>query len=808
MKKSLSIPIFLSISLLICGCTVKVNRNGRSQNMSDEAEIKKRAGFLDHLLKTYYSDKDFKPADVPVWKHWLRISRELPPDFDKLQANAFPPDLLKFENGKPVTTPVQWTARKEEIRKVLKQYMFGNWPAVPEKMLIRDAQNQEGGSRRGGGSSAVSIVQSNNPYIVKNLTLLFASSKKAVVHIEMGYGPADHDMFKIASLDVQLFIPKGNGPFPVILESGGGAGNQISTQDLERIQRGYIVCHYNKKDAEVMGTVYVDNDLNQLEWWAWAGSRCVDYLYTRDDVDKGKIATAGHSRGGKTALLTAVMDERIAAVIDSHPGTGAGTYNIWRYAGDKFGGETLEISTRQFPYWNNPRMRFFIGRENKMPFDSHFLLGMIAPRACLMSTGERDGVGEVWGDQQCYLECKKVYQLLGKETSLGFYSSPGAHEITPLMRNDYLDWLDMQFGKKPYSFKEKLVYSYTFENWKKVTGENLNMEEFPEKGMKDILVSANGEKIKTPAEWELKAVQVKSHIKKIIGDLPENHKIQKIELTNEKKALRGGDLKIAEIPINDKLVAHLTWPANRSTKMPVIIYLHAYLDSRGWNWHRGYGYDISVGERLAQNGFLAVEFDQFGYGLRNLDCDIDFYKTNKNLSALGVMIQDVSKVVDAVSLLDWIDKDKIMISGYSLGGMIGLYSAVFDNRIKAVASTCGFGSMRMDVHGNETEGLQRYAYLRPTIPKLGFFLGNEKRIPYDFHEILGLIAPRPVFVLAPALDQDWFQEDVKICYDEAKKVFDLYGKKGNLVLDSPNDFNRFPPEYQEKVISWLKNQSK
>ena len=148
-----------------------------------------------------------------------------------------------------------------------------------------------------------------------------------------------------------------------------------------------------------------------------------------------------------------------------------------------------------------------------------------------------------------------------------------------------------------------------------------------------------------------------------------------------------------------------------------------------------------------------------------------------------------------------------MVAGYSLGGMVGLYAAVFDTRIQAVASACGFGSMRLDVHGNQTEGIKRYSHLRPTIPRLGLFLGNEQRIPYDFHEVLALIAPRPVFILAPRLDQDWFYEDVEVCYLEAAKVFELYGKRGNIVLSSPNDFNRYPPEYQEKVNRWLSNTS-
>ena len=123
--------------------------------------------------------------------------------------------------------------------------------------------------------------------------------------------------------------------------------------------------------------------------------------------------------------------------------------------------------------------------------------------------------------------------------------------------------------------------------------------------------------------------------------------------------------------------------------------------------------------------------------------------------------------------------------------------------IKAVATTCGFGSMRLDAHGNETEGIKRYSHLRPTIPALGLFIGNEKRIPYDFHEVLGLIAPRPVFILAPKLDQDWQPQDVEACYREASRVFKIYGKSDNIILSNPDDFNRFPPEYQEMVNEWL-----
>ena len=31
------------------------------------------------------------------------------------------------------------------------------------------------------------------------------------------------------------------------------------------------------------------------------------------------------------------------------------------------------------------------------------------------------------------------------------------------------------------------------------------------------------------------------------------------------------------------------------------------------------------------------------------------------------------------------------------------------------------------------------------MPRLGFFVGHERQIPYDFEDVLGAIAPRPTW---------------------------------------------------------------
>jgi dienelactone hydrolase len=365
----------------------------------------------------------------------------------------------------------------------------------------------------------------------------------------------------------------------------------------------------------------------------------------------------------------------------------------------------------------------------------------------------------------------------------------------------YMAWLDMQFGRKPFTPWEDLMYTYTFARWQEVSGEALDLDAYPDKGLDDLLLAEDGSAIVSPEQWQAKRAAIQARLLWGVGELPSVAYPHPPRPQDVRQAGQGQ--RTATLPIDRSLVARLTYPAGSQGPLPVVIYLHAYLDALGYRWSAGYGWSTPVGERLAMRGFLAVEYDQFGYGTRNRECGIEFYTRHPQQSAMGVMIQDVRAVVETVSGLDIADPQRIFVAGFSLGGAVALYAAALDERIKAVATTCGFAAMRLDAHGVETEGLRRYSHLRPTLPRLGFFAGHETRVPYDYHEILALIAPRPVLVLAPLLDQDWQFEDVAACVRAAAAVYRLLGVEDRLQMETPNDFNRYPPAYQDLVNGWL-----
>jgi pimeloyl-ACP methyl ester carboxylesterase len=139
-----------------------------------------------------------------------------------------------------------------------------------------------------------------------------------------------------------------------------------------------------------------------------------------------------------------------------------------------------------------------------------------------------------------------------------------------------------------------------------------------------------------------------------------------------------------------------------------------------------------------------------------------------------------------------------------MGGTVGLYTASLDPRVKGVVSISGFTPMRSDTADRGTGGVARYSHERGLMPRLGLFAGKEDRIPYDFDELLGTIAPRPALVIQPQFDRDATPADVHLAVEQAKKVYSLYGASARLALQEPWDYNRLPDATQDGIIQWMK----
>ena len=102
-----------------------------------------------------------------------------------------------------------------------------------------------------------------------------------------------------------------------------------------------------------------------------------------------------------------------------------------------------------------------------------------------------------------------------------------------------------------------------------------------------------------------------------------------------------------------------------------------------------------------------------------------------------------------------------------------------------------------------TDSVARYSKDRGLIPRLGFFAGHEAQLPYDWDDVLSLIAPRPVMVVEPQLDRDASPMDVHSAVEQARKVYTLYGASEKLALEEPWDYNRLPEKTQDQIVKWM-----
>ena len=180
------------------------------------------------------------------------------------------------------------------------------------------------------------------------------------------------------------------------------------------------------------------------------------------------------------------------------------------------------------------------------------------------------------------------------------------------------------------------------------------------------------------------------------------------------------------------------------------------------------GTDFKV-RPLVQDGFAVFTYDMIGFGTRIPEVE-RFYERFPHWSLMGKMVDDVRSAVDLLSGNDRIDSRRIYVMGYSLGATVGLLATALDDRIAGAISFCGFTPLRTE---KGTGSLDNDAFIHGLIPRLGFFKGNEKRLPWDFDEAMALIAPRPLLVVAPQFDQEATFDDVKRSVEVARQVYEI-----------------------------------
>jgi hypothetical protein len=198
------------------------------------------------------------------------------------------------------------------------------------------------------------------------------------------------------------------------------------------------------------------HDWGAVAAWAWGLSRAVDYLVTDRAIDAARIACVGHSRLGKAAIVAAAFDERIALVIPHQAGCGGTAPSRGKV------GESVTRINTSFPHWFDAEFKNFNDQPERLPFDQHCLVALVAPRPVLFTNATQDTWANPEGQFQVLQAAEPVYKLLGAggldarsmppvnrlvDSTLGYHIRPGKHSMGREDWAVFLAYADKYLGK-------------------------------------------------------------------------------------------------------------------------------------------------------------------------------------------------------------------------------------------------------------------------------------------------------------------------------------------------------------------------
>lgn len=269
--------------------------------------------------------------------------------------------------------------------------------------------------------------------------------------------------------------------------------------------------------------------------------------------------------------------------------------------------------------------------------------------------------------------------------------------------------------------------------------------------------------------------------------------VRVVEETDEPKAVRR-KITFASEP-GDRVPAWLIIPKGGPARRPAALCLHQTV-AIGKDEPVGLGGkpNLRYAEELADRGYVVIAPDYPNFG----EYKVDPYALGY-ASASMKGIWNHMRAVDLLASLPEVDPGRIGVIGHSLGGHNSIFVALFDERIRAVVSSCGFNAFPHYYEGN-IAGWSHKGYM----PRLKEVYGLDlARVPFDFPELIGALAPRAFFTNSPTRDANFAVEGVRVCIGSAGEVYRLLDAPDRLKAVYPDAEHDFPPEAREEAYRFL-----
>ncbi|MDG5767467.1 T9SS type A sorting domain-containing protein [Balneolales bacterium ANBcel1] len=361
------------------------------------------------------SGSAFSTAGIPVGESLPLVYDEentcvdcpmpaFPPRNDLPSVSSLPDPFAWFDGRGRIAHFSDWRYRRAEVGGMIHHYQVGERPPLPDDLQASYSPDDN--------VLTVEVTVGGN-------TLVLTSN---------------------------IVLPEGDtdGPVPAVIGMGGPSGSLPSdiftSRDIMQIpfNFGQVMSHTQTRGNEPINVLFPEHThIGAYSAWPWGVSRLIDGLELIADeinLDMERLAVTGCSFAGKMALYAGAFDERIALTISQE--SGGGGYTAWRVNETLPGVERLNNTNASWfasRFQNN-----FSNAVNRLPFDHHELMAMVAPRALLV-TGNP---GYEWmADESGYVASRgaeEVYNALCIPERFG-YAIVGGHSHCQVPENVRLE---------------------------------------------------------------------------------------------------------------------------------------------------------------------------------------------------------------------------------------------------------------------------------------------------------------------------------------------------------------------------------
>lgn len=240
-----------------------------------------------------------------------------------------------------------------------------------------------------------------------------------------------------------LYVPKGSGPFPAVINSHGhwpdAKKGQIVQQTAQLLARNGYVClnmdawgagergsnHTHEYHGASLGSSLLDLGIPLMGMQLLDNQRAIDLLQSLPYVDSNRIGATGASGGGNQTWWLAALDERIKVAV---PVVSVGTFES---------------------YIMNSNCVCELHPNGVVNMEKADIMASIAPRAIKILTALQDGNAafNVQEMLKTYGSAKKSYDEAGCGEHFVYELFDEKHDYTKDMQFSMLHWFRQYWGE-------------------------------------------------------------------------------------------------------------------------------------------------------------------------------------------------------------------------------------------------------------------------------------------------------------------------------------------------------------------------